>query len=293
MKSPIGCDCGDYVVLEKEVKGSDTAIVKYCQACDYAFLENVNLPDNFYEIQYSHFLADRSGDDSWKNPELHLKERQGEAKDRVNIIKQFIDFDNINSLLELGSSSGFFLNQIKQSYPHIKLMGVEPEVKHRDYSNNQNINTVDDIWMIDSKYELIISFFVLEHIHNLIDFISELLKHLEAGGCLIFIVPNLNEALVKTYENKNYDRFVWQAPHLSYFTEKALQKLFSEFKGVLTTCQYQRYSISNHLNWLTDIKPERSFEYPHLQGEINNIYKEKLIENSIADTIVAKFKLDT
>ena len=50
---------------------------------------------------------------------------------------------------------------------------------------------------------------------------------------------------------------------------------------VLVSTQIQRYPITNHFKWLSD-KNEINFG---MFEKLNDIYKEKLIENKIADSL--------
>lgn len=284
------CNSRDHVItLDKVVRGAPSAKVNHCSGCDYAFLSNVSFEENFYETEFNTFMAERSFDTSWNRPENHFQQRLAQGKDRLKRLESISDFKSTGSLLELGSSTGFLLQAFKESYPQMKLAGVEPGETYRDFSKDKGFETVKDLKSLkQNNFDCMVSYFVLEHIENPVLWVKELYGQIKSGGKMIFVVPNLNEALVKAYKDKNYDQFVWQAPHLSYFSEKALLRLFQTIDPNIKCVVHneQRYGLSNHLNWLMGIKPETTINFPHITKEIDHLYAASLESSGLADSLI-------
>lgn len=278
--------------LHKSVRGSNNAEVYYCKNCDFAFLVNIDIDESFYEHEFDTFMAERAGDTSWENSKEHFEQRMKDARERVLLLKKWIDFENINSILELGSSSGFLLKALEEEFPSIELCGVEPSEKHQNYARKKGLQIHSNLESLgEKKFDLILSYFVLEHILEPKKWLIELAKRANHNASFVAIVPNLNEALVKVYKDEHYDKFVWQLPHVSYFSEQSLNILLdSTFKNI-TVHHLQRYTISNHFNWLSGIKPKKSIEYSHITKDLDLAYKKSLEQNAIGDTLVGVSKI--
>ena len=71
----------------------------------------------------------------------------------------------------------------------------------------------------NKKFDLIIHFFVLEHIADPIKFIKSLLPLLEKKGQIIFEIPNVADPLHTLYNISAFERFYWSIAHHWYFSE--------------------------------------------------------------------------
>ena len=275
-------------VLDKVVRGAPAARVHYCSSCDYAFLANIELDEAFYASEFNTFMAERSGDVSWNDAQAHFDARLPQAKQRLDRLEQHLDMHSINSVLELGTSTGFLLHTWRDRFPNCTVAGVEPGTEYREFCASKDLEVVETLTQLSGRrFDCLISYFVLEHIDDPKAWLQDLSKYVTAGGKIVCIVPNLNEVMVKKYQDAHYDTFVWQAPHLSYFSSTALAMLF-EAAGCKTTAVHneQRYSLSNHLNWLMGIKPKRSEDFAHVTAEIDRAYAQSLEQHDLADSLI-------
>jgi SAM-dependent methyltransferase len=281
------CNSDNVRQLDKQVQEAQDAIVYHCYNCEHTFLDNINFSGNFYKKEFDSFMAERAKDSSWLNPHSHHQKRLEEAKSRINLLNKYIDFAKIDSLLELGTSSGFFLSVLQEVYPQIQAFGVEPSNRHRKHACDLGFdvrNKIDDF--NNHTFDVIIAFFVLEHVPSPKQWLAHLKKFTKPGTIIIMVVPHGREALVSIYHDANYDKFVWQAPHISYFSQKSLRILLEKISENIHVYQYQRYSLANHLNWMSGLKPEKSLDYEHITEEINILYKQSLEAHEIADTLI-------
>ncbi len=222
------------------------------------------------------------------SPKEHVQKRFCEARERIQWLSHYIKFGDAESILELGCSSGAFLLALKELYPEKNIQGVEPSDMHRQCALDLSLKVASsNMELKGAKFDVIIAFFVLEHILNPGAWLKELCLFADKGSRILMIVPNGREALVSTYPKSNYDQFVWQAPHVSYFSQASLELLFKKNIGrSAKVYQYQRYSLNNHLNWLSGIKPEREETYPHVSETVDTEYKRSLVTHGIADTLL-------
>jgi len=293
MECPICKSSAAVRTLDKKVMGSDSAKVLYCEYCDFAFLKDVNLGKDFYEKDFDAFMASRSCDVTRENMEKNfVRCLSQDATERIKLINKYADLSKCSSILEMGSSTGFMIEALKKACPSARVEGVEPGKAAREFSTEKGHKVYSSIDEISGKYDCIMSFFVLEHIPDPISWVETLYSKINKGGKLITVLPNLNEALVKEYQDKNYDGFVWQAPHVSYFSSRALEVLMRKFSSKVSVADYQRYTLSNHLNWLSGLKPKKSLDYTFITDELNNLYKKCLENGGRADTLISVMQLD-
>jgi 2-polyprenyl-3-methyl-5-hydroxy-6-metoxy-1,4-benzoquinol methylase len=126
------------------------------------------------------------------------------------------------SVFEIGCGNGSFLNLIKDK--GAKVIGLEPGLKGEETSFDFPI--ISDFFptnSINSKFDLIFSYGVLEHIENYNSFIKSSLDLLKTNGVLSIIVPNC-----QPYINDG-DLSMFIHEHYNYFTPKNLRKILNEF----------------------------------------------------------------
>jgi len=150
-------------------------------------------------------------------------------KQKVKLCNSLTGIDK--NILDIGAGTGDFLVACKKN--GWKITGVEPNSKakalittklqSRDQRIFENINELDL-----EKYDVITMWHVLEHVPNLIDYISSLKQLLKPNGTLIVAVPNY-----KSFDAKYYKEY-WAAydvpRHLWHFSKTAIQELFLKEK---------------------------------------------------------------
>ena len=92
---------------------------------------------------------------------------------------------------------------------------IKAENKSKIFSNIDQIN---------SKYDYITMFHVLEHIPNSIEVLKKLKKLLKPKGKLIIEIPHAKDILFNINEFKNFS--LW-SEHLVLHTEKSVEKILN------------------------------------------------------------------
>jgi hypothetical protein len=140
----------------------------------------------------------------------------------------------------------------------------------------------------DLTFDLIIHYYVLEHIRNPVQFIGQYMERLGDSGKMIFEVPCATDPLVELYKVPAFDRFYWSVAHHWYFTKESLTEVLKRVGYSFELYPEQRYDISNHMTWMLEGEPGGLGRYGHIFGtELDMLYKERLKENWLCDTIVA------
>lgn len=134
-----------------------------------------------------------------------------------------------NSVLDIGSGTGHFLNTCKQN--GLVVQGLEPDNDARTFAKvnfNLDLEPLDNLLAIESDSKDVITMWhVLEHVYHLKRDISQINRVLKEDGTLFIAVPNMN-----SYDAKVYKEY-WAAydvpRHLYHFQENTIKQLFSQF----------------------------------------------------------------
>ena len=105
-------------------------------------------------------------------------------------------------------------------------------------------------------YDLITAFCVVEHLQDSRGIISNLGELLKSNGRFIVEVPSADDALFTLYDCDAFRRITYWIQHLFLFNALILALLARQTGlRVISIQYYQRYSIANHLHWLSVGKP--------------------------------------
>lgn len=145
---------------------------------------------------------------------------------KIRLIKKFIQQ---GSILDIGSGSGEFLKEIQKK--HFLGTGIEPNPSARDFSiEHYQLNIIDEPEiknLLQSKFNVITMWHVLEHVYDLDERIKQIQNLLNENGILVVAVPN-----TKSWDAKHYGKY-WAAydlpRHLYHFEQATLIKLFQKY----------------------------------------------------------------
>ena len=176
--------------------------------------------------------------------------------DIYSIIKK----NDYKDILEIGSGTGFLLNELKIVFPNKNFTGIDPgESGFQNYKDIffKNLNLNKKIKFYDQsinkfktkkKYDLIFSFNVFEHIKNQKLYLKNSYSKLKDGGKLIIYAPNYDfpyephflipiiyskfitkkifQKKIMTHENKTGEKGLWEGLNLTGATkiEEILKK---------------------------------------------------------------------
>jgi len=266
----------------------------HCEKCDvrYQFPGPTKEEEaQFYIAEFETFMAGRAGEKGgWNKAEDHILSNENTRLRRMKYITPHLT-NNID-ILEVGCSSGFMLWPL-QKLGH-QCSGVEPSGLFSDFVRSNGIdvyNSIDDITRINIQYDLILHFFVLEHISAPLPFLLQQLALLKPGGKIVFEIPNAADPLYSVYDIPAFERFYWSVAHPWYFSEKSLHYLLKELACSYEIFGEQRYDLSNHMVWARDGKPGGMNRYTEKLGtEVEDCYKQSLIKTGRCDTLVAHIK---
>ena len=117
--------------------------------------------------------------------------------------------------------------------------------------------------------------------------VEKIYNVLNPGGILVCETPNADDALIVKYKCTAFEDFTYWSEHVFLFTSDTLERLLTrnEF-GTKQNTQIQRYSLANHLYWLSEGKPGGHMKWLKFNEEkLNLSYERILSESGIADTL--------
>jgi len=270
----------------------------HCESCDVRYQYPGLTPDQearFYAAEFEHFMASRAGDSGgWQDTEKHIAANESTRLRRMAYLDPHLT--ERLSVLEIGCSSGFML------YPLVgaghECIGVEPSGAFSDYVRKRGLAVYGSVHELhtlkpDALFDIIMHFFVLEHIADPLPFLQSQWKLLKPGGKIVFEIPNAADPLYTVYNIPEFERFYWSIAHPWYFTEGSLRYLLDRLGYSYEIIREQRYDLSNHLIWARDGRPGGMGRFSHVFGPpLEMAYRDALIRSGQCDTLVGIIRKD-
>ncbi|UCE06633.1 MAG: class I SAM-dependent methyltransferase [bacterium] len=262
----------------------------HCSECDAVYLFPIPSEEEeaqFYNQEFEKFMAKRSGkNQDWTEPLAHVKANQDQVKRRWPFLEPHLRSGQ--TLLEIGCSSGFMLNAFRDH--GLNCVGIEPSGAFLDFllaNDYEGYKSLEElVQREEKKFNIIVHFFVLEHISDPYSFFSYSLELLEEGGKIIAEVPCVNDPLTSLYSIPAFEEFYWSIAHHYYYSQKSLGYILNKLGVKYEMLPEQRYDLSNHIVWMTEGKPGGQDRYNYVfSKELIEKYKQDLKDNWLCDTI--------
>jgi 2-polyprenyl-3-methyl-5-hydroxy-6-metoxy-1,4-benzoquinol methylase len=265
-----------------------------CSFCDVAFLHprlSRKEEREFYKKEFEKFMEKRSGGDiDWSGPEAHFRSNAKQYERRTRFLKGLVRKNR--SVLEFGCSSGFMLMPLKKA--GMNVTGIEPSKCYSQFLSRQGIAVFDSLARFKAsgefrkKFDLIMHFFVLEHLREPIRFLKDCLLLLNKNGVLLFEIPSRSDPLLTVYNLAAFKKFYWSVAHNFYFNRRSLEYVLNKTGRRFKIIPEQRYGLSNHMNWAIDGKPGGQGKYSsYFSPELEWAYLQSMKRSGYCDTLVA------
>jgi len=222
-------------------------------------------------------------DDSPLDLDSWLKETEGDDERRF---RQFNALVKNSVIVDFGCGIGGFLSRAAKIAKHV--YGIELERRVYPSLESRGITVFPDLDSIPEKPDVIFMFHVLEHIADPLPLLKQMWH---TGARLIVEVPNADDALLTLYKSDAFSRFTYWSPHLYLYNAYTLPALFKQAGySPVSVMQFQRYSLSNHLYWLSRGLPGGHKEWHFLDtAALNDAYSAALGRLGKCDTLIAEF----
>ena len=273
-------------------EGVDRAFFHCCR-CDVRYMFpglTAEQETRFYASEFEGFMAGRAGvSGGWRRVEDHIRANEPTRLRRMRYLKRHLE--GSLSILEVGCSSGFMLQ------PLIDLghecLGIEPSGLFSEDLRRRGIRTYESLEQLASsdearrRFDLVMHFFVLEHIAQPRPFLEAQLALLKPAGKILFEVPNVADPLYSVYDIPAFERFYWSIAHPWYFSEASLRFLLEQVGRPYGILLDQRYDLSNHMIWARDGRPGGMGRFTAVLGqELEETYRQALIRRGRCDTLI-------
>lgn len=209
-------------------------IKKYsCKECKLEFFYPYISGDNQF---YS-----KLGENEW----YYLHEDKTEFDYSNNFIKSG------NNVLDIGSGRGAFLRYIDKD---ISYTGLELSSKAVEFASKEKINVIEQTIEEHSmnnkdKYDVAVTFQVLEHITDIDSFVTSALGVVKQNGLFIIAVPN-NHSFIKNAQNNLLNL---PPHHLLHWNETSLRYIAKKFN--LEIVDVYKEKVTNiHKSWYYSIQ---------------------------------------
>lgn len=270
---------GEHLGLaHKGTRDNDTISVYACYECGTKFLSSID-GNNDYENGFMYATSPETDDDI----EKVLSSTESDDIRRVEMIK---DICRNKKVLDFGCGYGGFLKHIMKTAYMCK--GVELGRRERKYVNEMGITCFKSIDDYNERFDVITLFHVFEHLKDPKMWLEKYSNYLLENGYLIIEVPNANDALLSLYESAAFADFTYWSAHLFLYTVKSLSGVIEQINkfDIISAGQVQRYSIANHLMWLSKGLPGGHKKWEFLDTkELNKLYSEQLSKQQMCDTL--------
>lgn len=264
----------------------------FCENCEVRYMYPGLTPDEerrFYAAEFEGFMESRAGTKAgWQQAEKHVSANEPTRLRRMKYLGPYVE--ESTQLLEVGCSSGFMIFPLSQK-GHT-CTGIEPSGVFSEYVNSRGIAVFDSLDALkiaepSALFDLVVHFFVLEHMANPLAFLKDQLALLKPGGRIVFEIPNASDPLYSIYDIPAFERFYWSVAHPWYFNEPSLHYLLGELGQPYEILRDQRYDLSNHMIWARDGRPGGMGRFTEALGtEIEDEYKKGLIQTGKCDTLI-------
>ena len=180
---------------------------------------------------------------------------------RSRLIKKTVLNGKCKSVLEIGSGVGLIGTYIRNHNDAIKYTGVELDKEAFEKSKILNLNTINGdfsvIEKIESNFDVIMTWEVIEHLQDLKLFLELANKKLNVNGKIILSTPNYNK--IYNYPNREEDQIFQDLPpiHLNFFTPQNIKNIFElhEFKNCIVKVKKLPYlQLSSFMFYINVIK---------------------------------------
>lgn len=181
---------------------------------------------------------------------------------------------------DIGCGNGGLLYRVYKRNLPLELCGVEIDSEYRQLENIPIYSSIEEL--PDNKFTFITLFHVFEHMHEPLKQLKLVWDKLAEDGKLVLEVPHARDFLIQVSEKFRNHTF-W-SEHLILHTRSSLRKFLRQagFEVEYIFGQ-QRYSLDNHMKWLSDFTFQDKLV---MTEETEKSYKEMLANIDRNDTLI-------
>lgn len=224
------CPCCYSENIAKALSAKDHTVsnevfeIWHCNACTARFTQNIPAEDEIEKYYKSeNYISHTDTKKGFINSLYHYV-RKRTLRDKRILVEKYTKL-SAGNILDIGAGTGAFLHTMYQS--NWKVIGLEPDGPARDNAKTLyglSLQSTEDLFYLTPQtFDAITLWHVLEHVHDLHEYMEQLKKLLKPTGCLFIAVPNYT-----CYDEKMYKEF-WAAydvpRHLYHFSPTSITQI--------------------------------------------------------------------
>ncbi len=264
------------------------------------FLEKYTRLNNYYKKQkgltrdkqksITHLASGRvlkTSKIGYKNKKISLKKNI--VGDDFRRFDQFKKFLNKKKVCDFGCGYAGFLTLSKQKTSNLNAIELNDFFINYLAQNKKYIKVENDINNFEKNFDLVTMFHVLEHLPNQLEILGIIRKKIKKKGKIIIEVPHARDILLDKFSIPEFKNFIFWSEHLVLHTKKSLYSFLkmAGFKNIKISF-FQRYSFTNHLNWLINRTPGGHEILENLYNKnFDKKYRQFLENKGLSDTLIA------
>lgn len=224
--------------------------VMHCNTCQNRFTNNVPTQDAIGKYYKSDAYVSHSESSASFINKVYLKVRNITLKSKLNLLTSLTQSSQRN-LLDVGAGTGAFAAYMQAA--HWAVTGLEPDadaIAVALKNNNITLQPIANLFTIEQgKYDIITMWHVMEHVHQLHDYMAQLAKLLAPQGKLIIAVPNYTSKDAELYGK---DWAAYDVPrHLYHFSPQGMA-YFAEKHGLRVKAMKPMWFDSVYVSMLSE-----------------------------------------
>jgi 2-polyprenyl-3-methyl-5-hydroxy-6-metoxy-1,4-benzoquinol methylase len=208
-------------------------VIWQCGTCSLRFTQDIPDEDSIGPYYQSQEYISHSNTNKGLLNKLYQRVRKHTLQQKAKLITSYTKSNR--RILDIGAGIGAFLSVMKEQ--GWEITGIEPDEGARKKAQQLFGLSLDQPSKLhqlpQATYDAITLWHVLEHVHQLHDYIEQLKNLLAREGKIFIAVPNYTSVDAAAYRN------YWAAydvpRHLYHFTPKALEKLVTQHGLKLVT----------------------------------------------------------
>lgn len=212
---------------------------------------------------------------------LDLRAKLVDRLDRARLVGK--------TVADFGCAEGGLLNLVSDVAK--RTIGVEPAAYFHPYLKSKGHEVCSygrDLVKSGQRADVALSFSVIEHVPDPVEFLKEMKATLVDGGRLVISTPNVHDILDQLAP-EGFRPFNYRTAHLYYFSEEGLRFLLNSLGFKRIRIGYLHlYDLSNLLGWYKEEKPTGVGRIPLFDERINAPLRAYLEDTGRASDIWAE-----
>ncbi len=224
------CPCCKGENISQVLHAKDHTVTKemfeiwQCNSCALRFTQNIPGENEIAKYYKSdEYISHTDTNKGFVNALYHWV-RKRTLNNKKKLINKYTNLSS-GKILDVGAGTGAFLNTMKDA--GWEITGIEPDELARENAERKyrlTLQTQEEFFhLAPQSFDAITLWHVLEHVHDLHEYMSQLKTILKPNGCLFIAVPNYT-----SYDAQVYGEF-WAAydvpRHLYHFSPTSISQL--------------------------------------------------------------------